>query len=166
MKSIKLYKFSLFLSVAGILLFFGCSKSSSKIICGVCPEYASIAEIIPNIQFNVVDKITKQDLFFGSGAKYTASQIKFYHIINGKADSTSFVFFNDTTAHHFFLGVGPTHNTDTVTMKIADLPSDTFLFNTGSIGVCCPRLVLNSVLFNGVIVYTYANGPAVVTLTK
>ena len=166
MKVFNFYRFSLFLFAASLFLFFGCVKSNSKIICGVCPEYATIAEVIPNIQFNVVDKITQQDLFFGSSAKYTPSQIKFYHIINGKPDSVSYVFFTDTTAHHFFLGIGPTSTTDTVLMKIADLTTDTFLFNTGTSGNCCPRLVLNSVLFNGTVVYTYANGPTIVTLSK
>ena len=152
-----------FLCAIVVLFLISCDKKSSKIICTVCPEYAVAS---PNINFKVVNKTTGQDLFFDQNSPYKPSQIKIFHIINGKPDSVSFIFYADTVAHDFFLGVGTVHRTDTITMKIADLSSDTFLFNTETVGVCCPQLELASALFDGAIIYTSTNGPKVITLTK
>lgn len=55
---------------------------------------------------------------------------------------------------------------DTVTMNIGNLPQDILLFKTATVGGCCPYLALNSISFDGAVVFTNTNGPSVVTLQK
>jgi len=138
----------------------GCtSNSTSK--CGPCPL---IATVLPNINFRVVDKTTGEDLFFAATPKYKLSQLKLRHIINGKPDS---VFLRvDSAGKKFNIFVPPTGPVDTITMQVADKPQDKLLFKTGKTPGCCPVLVLNSVSYNGTLVYTHASGPALVLLAK
>ncbi len=136
----------------------GCNpKSITK--CGPCP---ALAQVLPNINFRVVDKTTNQDLFFGG--PYKVNQLKMHHIVNGKPDT---VFLRvDTLNRLFNIFVIPNHRVDTVTMQVADKPQDILLFNTSTTGGCCPFLILSSVTFNGTVVYTHANGSDVVALRK
>ena len=127
--------------------------------CGPCPLYA---EMLPNINFRVVDKTSNQDLFFGPGAPYKTSQLVMWHIVNGKPDSVNLRV--DTADHFFNVFLPPNHHIDTVTMKVANKPTDTLLFHTGNTGGCCSRLVLLSVSFNGNTVYTTMDGSKVVVL--
>jgi len=145
------------------LMFAACTKHSNDntLKCGPCPLYAQLE---PNLNFRVVDKTTQQDLFFGSGAPYKISQLVMRHIVDGVADTA--LLRVDTINHVFDVLVPPYHNVDTITMQIAGLPQDVLLFETATIGKCCPRLVLNSVLYNGAVVFTAANGPQVVVLKK
>jgi hypothetical protein len=122
------------------------------------------AEMLPNINFRVIDKTTNQDLFFGAGAPYKISRLVMHHIINGIADSV--ILRVDSVNHSFNVFVPPAHRTDTVTMNIANKPQDILLFNTAMIGDCCPRLVLSSVSFDGNIVYVTMDGSKVVVLAK
>ena len=134
-------------------------KGSSK--CGPCP---AVAAILPHLTFRVVDKTSSRDLFFGAGARYKVSQLKMRHIVNGIPDSAYFQ--TDTVNHFFIVFVSTAHHVDTVTMQIANLPQDVLLFNTSVIGDCCKYLTLGSVLYNGATVFTAANGPNIVVLTK
>jgi len=129
--------------------------------CGPCPLYA---EMLPNISFRLVDKTSNQDLFFGPGAPYKFSQLVMWHIVNGKPDSANLRI--DTINHFFNVFVPPSHMVDTVTMKVANKPTDTLLFHTGSTGGCCPRLLLLSVSFDGNTVYTTMDGNKVVVLQE
>lgn len=138
----------------------GCaSNSTSK--CDPCPL---IATVLPNINFRIVDKTTGEDLFFAAAPKYKINQLKLRHIINGKADS---VFLRvDSAAKKFNVFVGPSGPVDTVTMQLADKPQDILLFKTGKTPGCCSVVVLNSVSYNGTVVYTRASGPDLVLLAK
>jgi len=152
------------LLIAGVLflLITGCKpQSMDSTKCGACPLYLQLE---PTLNFRVVDKTTNHDLFFGAGAPYKISQLVMRHIVNGVRD-TAFLRV-DTVNRIFTVFVAPAHNVDTVTMQIANLTQDNLLFETATIGKCCPRLVLNSVLYNAAVVFTAANGPQVVTLTK
>jgi hypothetical protein len=134
-------------------------KSNITIPCGACP-LDLVA--LPNINFRVVDKVTSQDLFFGSAAPYKINQLVIHQVVNGVQDT---VFLRvDTVNHIFNIAVAPNHPVDTVTMQVANKPQDILLFETATVDKCCPRLVLNSVLFNGATVYTMANGPSIVVL--
>jgi hypothetical protein len=112
----------------------------------------------------VDDKVSGNDLFFGSSAAYNPSQLKFKHIVNGNPDSVYFRV--DTLDHYFNIAFPTAHRTDTVTMQLAGKPQDILLFQTSLIGQCCPRLVLSSVSFNGVVVYTADTGPKVAILME
>jgi hypothetical protein len=116
----------------------------------------------PNLTFRVVDKTTGQDLFFGSTAKYTTSQLRVHHIINGHSD-TAFLHI-DTPNHYFNVGIIPANQVDTVTMDIADKPQDVLLFKTTTTGGCCSATYLSSVTYNGIVVYTPKQGPTIVAV--
>jgi len=129
--------------------------------CTPCPEAPTIE---PGITFSVVDKTTGNNLFFGSGAIYKQSQIKVYHLVNGQPDSIHLI--PDTTVGDFRMNVPTVHSTDTVTMNIASLPQDVFLFKTTIRGGCCSTLIFDSVLYNGLTVYTPADRLVVVVIKK
>jgi len=133
--------------------------------CGPCPE---IAEMLPFLNFQLVSKTTGNNLFYGSAAPYHLSQLSVHHIVNGKPDSA--MFRADTTTQSFVVSVVPNQRKpvmiDTITMKIADLPTDTLLFNTGINSGCCPFLHFNSVSYDGLVVYTPAIGFKLVVLQK
>ncbi|HEY8780467.1 MAG TPA: hypothetical protein VIM16_02540 [Mucilaginibacter sp.] len=145
-----------------LYLFTSCSQQGmDRNKCGPCPLYLQIE---PNLSFRVVDKATGQDLFFSSPAPYTVAQLKIRHLENGKPDT---VFLRIDSLDHYFNILIPTiHNVDTVTMQIATKPQDTLLFETAIVGKCCPRLVLNSVLYDGTVVYTSSNNANVAVLSK
>ena len=140
--------------------FLSCKKAN-KIICGPCP---ALVTLIPHIRFRVVDKMTGLDLFFGISAKYKPTQIQTFHYNNGRLDTLYLGV--DTTWHTFFLGIVPIHHQDTVSIQIANLSKDSFLFNTKTVDLCCPNLILDSVTFNNSLIYTKAKGPDVVVLFK
>lgn len=138
------------------------ASCNSQKVCSPCPASPSIN---PNIEFTLVDSTTGQNLFFGAGAKYSVSDVKIHHYVNGKPD-TAYL-----TAHSgnqsFNLNVTTIHAIDTVTFQIANQQPDVFLFSTSSPNKCCPLLKqLNSVSFDGTIVYTSANGSKIITIKK
>ena len=138
----------------------GCGGPNSVTKCsGICP---AIATVIPNVNFKLVDKTTGQDLFWGG--PYKASQLKMKHIINGVADSA--ILRADTTTRLFTVLIVPVHAVDTVTMQVANKPIDILLFKTGTTGGCCPVMVLNSVTYNGALVYTRQSTPQIMVLAK
>ncbi|HZY38170.1 MAG TPA: hypothetical protein VFE53_16050 [Mucilaginibacter sp.] len=147
------------------LLSQGCTTTTSINKCGPCPE---IAEILPNLNFQLVSKTTGNNLFYGSAAPYQLNQLSMHHILNGKADSAYFR--ADTATQSFVVFVVPTQRKalmiDTVTMKIANLPADTLLFRTGVTSGCCPFLLLNSVSYDGTVVYNHGDGNKLVVLQK
>lgn len=157
-----IYKKDTYLRYLVILcLFISSCDSKHSSDCFVCPEAPTVN---PNINIRIVDKVSGQDLFFGSQAPYKIAQLKLYHLVNGNPDTV--LMRVDTINHYFNINIAPVHNVDTVTMQIANKTLDIFLFKTTIIGKCCSRLVFNSVLYNGNVVYTPANGPNVVVLTK
>ena len=152
--------------VAATLLLQGCvttTHSSNK--CGPCP---AIAEVLPNLNFQLVSKTTGNNLFYGSSAQYQLNQLSVHHILNGKPDTA--MLRADTATQSFVVSVVPTQRKavmiDTVTMKIANLPTDTLLFNTGVTSGCCPFLLLNSVSYDGTVVYHHSDGIKLVVLQK
>ncbi len=160
MKTLKQGIFYLLFSTLAIGSFSSCYKAN-KIICPPCALYPTI---IPHIQFRVVDKTTGEDLFFGDAAKYKISQIQTFHYTNGYFDTLRLRV--DSINHTFFMGISQIHTPDTVTMQIANLSKDTFVFNTEAVGICCPKLVLNNVTLNNNIIYTLSSGPDVVVIEK
>lgn|GEM_PF-1046231 len=151
--------------VAALVLLQGCVTPTSSDKCGPCPEYA---EILPSLNFQLVSKTTGNNLFYGSSAQYQLSQLSVHHILNGKPDTA--LFRADTTTQSFVVSVVPTQRKavmlDTITMKIANLPADTLLFNTGITSGCCPLLLLNSISYDGTVVYTHTDGVKLVVLKK
>ncbi|MBB3056114.1 hypothetical protein [Mucilaginibacter gotjawali] len=140
----------------------GCTSTGhSRNKCGPCPL---IAVQLPHMLFKVVDKTTGDNLFYGAGAPYKYSQLVMHHLVNGKPDSV--VLRPDSTFNSFYMYINTVHNVDTVTMQIANLPQDIILFNTSNTGGCCSFLMLNSISYNGNVVFTSANGPNLVTLQK
>jgi hypothetical protein len=148
-----------FLLLAGLIIS-GCNPHSTA-KCGPCPL---MAYMLPNLNFRVVDKTTSQDLFFGAQARYKPSQLKMFHIVNGKADSATVR--RDTVNHFFNVFITPAHSVDTVTMQVPGLTLDVLLFKTENTAGCCPLLVLKAVTFNGQTVYTSTAGANVVVLYK
>jgi hypothetical protein len=138
----------------------GCDPVGSK-KCYPCPEAPTLE---PYLAFKVVNKTTGNNIFFGSSAIYKQSQVKVYHLVNGQQDSIHLL--PDTAAGSFRMNVPTIHSTDTVTMNIAALPQDTFLFKTTTIGGCCSTLVFNGVVYNGATIFNPDNGPAVVVIQK
>ena len=138
-----------------------CTSTVSDKKCGPCPALTAIA---PTMNFKVVDKTTGQDLFFGSKAKYSFSQLKMHYIINGKPD-TAFLRV-DTINQKFNIFISFGNTVDTATMQVADKPQDLLLFKIAKTGGCCSFPFLNSVTFNGTVVYTHEHGPDVVVFSK
>jgi hypothetical protein len=138
----------------------GCTHKSNQ-ACGLCP---AAPPAVPYIYFKVMSKTTGNNLFYGSPAQYKTTQLAMHHIVNGKIDTVSF--FADTTRQGFEVIVAPVHASDTVTMNIASLPQDTFIFHTGTTETCCPSLVINYVTWDGTIVYHQEDGNKVVVLQK
>lgn len=161
MKTIHLKPFFL-LSLLIILFATGCHKQSQK--CLALP----VALVLPEINFKVVDKTTGNDLFFGSHAIYKTSQLKAAQLTSGFADST--VLFTDSLHQFFILRLMHSNAVDTVTLKVAGLSQDNLVFKVSEVsggGPCAVyEPVVSQVLYNGVSVYTAANGPAVVSLIK
>jgi len=157
----RLYK-TLVPVAALFMLAAGCTttiKSRNK--CGPCPLYPVQ---LPHMVFRVVDKNTGNDLFFGAGAPYKFSQLSMHHLVNGKPDTV--IITEESNPDSFYAFINTVHMVDTVTMNIGNLPQDILLFNTATVGDCCPNLVLNSISFDGNVVYTNTNGPSLVTLQK
>jgi hypothetical protein len=155
-----LYHTIIYLALLSILAA-SCNTNKSTAKCGPCPLYPIVA---PNIAFRVVDKTSGHDLFFGSTAIYKISDLKMYHVINGKPDSIALN--ADSVGKYFRIFVVPEHMVDTVTMQIANKPQDILLFTNAVTGGCCSRQYLRSVSFNGSIVYTQANGASIIVLAK
>lgn len=119
-------------------------------------------QMAPNITFRVVDKTTSQDLFFGSSAIYSTTQLKVHHILNGHID-TAYLHI-DSLNKDFNVRINAVHQVDTVTMNIADKPQDILLFKRTTTGGCCSTTYLSSVTYNGTVVYTQKNGPEVIAV--
>jgi hypothetical protein len=133
-------------------------KSQSK--CPPCPGRVSVN---PNINFRIIGKDSNNDLFFDHNPQYNFSQIRIQHFINGKADTAYLRI--DTVNKLFNVSVNTVHTVDTISLKVANLPSDILLFFT-STEKCCLIKTLNSVTYNGAIVYNANDGAKVVTLAK
>ncbi|GAC1310998.1 MAG: hypothetical protein NVSMB24_29440 [Mucilaginibacter sp.] len=142
------------------LIISGCNPHSTA-KCGPCPL---MAYMLPYMNFRVVDKTTSQDLFFGTQARFKPSQLKMFHIVNGKADSAAVR--RDTVNHFFNVFITPAHSVDTVTMQVPGLTQDILLFKTENTAGCCSRLVLDAVTFNGQTVYPFAIGVNVAVFYK
>jgi len=143
----------------------GCVPGQRTDKCGPCP---AIAAVLPNLNFQLVSKTTGNNLFYGTIPQYQLSQLSIHHILNGKPDS---VYLRaDTATQSFFVFVVPAQHKavmiDTVVMKIANLSADTLLFNTGVTSGCCPFLLLNSVSYDGTVVYNHSDGLKLVVLQK
>ncbi len=160
---------SLYYTFTGIvaIAFFlqSCTTMPGSNKCGPCPEYA---EVLPNLNFQLVSKTTGNNLFYGTTPQYQLSQLSIHHILNGKPDSVYFR--TDTATQSFVVYVVPTQRKavmiDTVVMKIANLPTDTILFNTGVTSGCCPFLLVNSISYDGTVVYNHSDGVKLVVLQK
>lgn len=152
-----------FILLLFVLTTLACNKKTeTKVICGPCPEY--LTAVIPNLTFKIVDKVTGNNLFFGSQAKYKPGDLHFVHLVNGQ--EVSVFLRTDTVANDFNIAT-PVYNTaDTITMQIGNLPKDEILFEMAVVGKCCPMIELAKVLFNGDVVYTSANATAVALLKK
>lgn len=122
-----------------VLTLNGCDHHSS--VCEVCPL---IMAETPRIFFNYIDKTSEEDLFSGSHSQYTADQLKAFHLNNGKEEEQYL-----EAGVMFKLLVNPLHRTDTILLRVADLPTDTLLFRTAKIGDCCPQIKFVSACFNG-----------------
>ncbi|HZY38171.1 MAG TPA: hypothetical protein VFE53_16055 [Mucilaginibacter sp.] len=155
-----LQKATALLLPASVLLMTACGHYTTN-KCELCPE---APELQPYLNFRVVDKTTGHDLFFGANANYKTSQLTLNHLVNGQAQPIQPII--DTAAQYFHFFVATVHNTDTITMNIATLPQDTFLFKTHSTGGCCMSTVFDAVLFDGNVVYTPSGGPNVVVIDK
>jgi hypothetical protein len=143
-----------------IILVPGCSHKSTQ-TCGPC---AAHTDSVPHMFFQVVSKTTGNNLFYSASAQYSPSQLAMHHIVNGKADTVTF---DAVTAQQGFeVFVTPVHAQDTVTMNIANLPQDTFVFHTGTTETCCPNIVLNYVTYNGTMVYSQEDANKVIVLQK
>jgi hypothetical protein len=151
--------------VAAALISQGCTTTTSMNKCGPCPE---IAEILPSLNFQLVSKTTGNNLFYGPSAPYTLNQLSVHHIVNGLPNTA--IFRADTATQSFVVSVVPTQRKpvmiDTITMKIANLPTDTLLFRTGVNSGCCPFLTLNSISYDGTVVYNHGDGNKLVVLQK
>jgi hypothetical protein len=135
---------------------------NSQKACSPCPGSPSLN---PNIEFILVDSTTGQNLFFGAGAKYAASDIKIHHYVNGKPDTAYLTVHSDSQSLN--LNVATIHAIDTVVFQIANQQPDIFLFSTSSSNKCCPLIKqLNSVSFDGTTVYSYADRSKIVTIKK
>jgi len=143
-----------------VILAPGCSHKSNQ-ACGPCPE-EPVAPL--HLYFQFVSKTTGNNFFYGTSAQYKTTQLAMHHLINGKADTVTFN--ADTAKQGFEVFLTPAHRSDTVTMNIASLPQDNFIFQTGTTETCCPSLVINYVLYDGTIVYNQQDGNKVVVLQK
>ena len=112
----------------------------------LCP---AIAIALPSVHFQILDKTTGYNLIYGPQAKFSLSQIKFTHLINGKLDTNVFKT-GDTATKSIAFSTLTNHRTDTILMNIPGYSQDTFLFNTANLGsTCCPLIGLVSVNYNG-----------------
>jgi hypothetical protein len=137
-----------------------CDPVGSK-KCYPCPEAPTLE---PYLTFKVVGTTSGNNLFFGSAAVYKQSQVKVYHLVNGQQDSIHLT--PDTAAGSFRMNVPTQHSTDTVTMNIASLQQDVFLFKTTTSSGCCSTQTYNGVVYNGVMIFDPSKGPAVVVISK
>lgn len=129
--------------------------------CTPCPASPTAN---PNINLRTLDQATGANLFFGSQAKYTFAQLKIRHIINGKPDTAYLRI--DSVDKSFNINIPTVHSTDTVTFQIDNQPADTFLFNTSAPDRCCGFIKLNSVLFDGAIIYNSTDGTKIIEIKK
>ena len=153
----------LLLLLIPVVLILSATSCHKTVQCPVLP----VALVVPEMNFRVVDKTTGNDLFFGSTAIYKTNQLKVAQIINGNADST--VLFVDSLQKLFIIRLPHAQPVNTVTMRVANLPQDNLVFNVSTTGgsLCSVgEPLLDEVLYNGVSVYTAANGPAIVVLKK
>ncbi len=137
------------------------TRSAIEVTCGVCSALA----VMPTISFKYVDKISGNNLFYGNSPSYKISQLNVSRLYNGSQQPV--IFFADSLNQDFSLGVTPKVNTgDTISIQVANLPIDKLIVKTSKMGVCCPYLITDSVLYNGALVHTAANGPKVITISK
>lgn len=157
MKHLKLKIFFASLFTYGVLV----QSCSSQSTCPPCPARVNVN---PNINFRVVDKSSNKDLFFDTTPTYSFNEIKAFHLTNGKPSLLTLI--KDNERHSFNLNVPTIHSSDTITIQIASLNTDTILFKTSTTDKCCPVTVLNSVTFNSVPIFAAGDTTTIIILKK
>jgi len=126
---------------------FGCSSTS-------CPDCKDDQSINLNANLQILDKTSRQDLFFGKQAKYNLNQLKLTHLVNGRHDSVSAVVKIDSAKRIFNINVFYQKDVDTVVMQIANAAPDTLFLSTGLSDQCCANVFISAVTLGKNLIYS------------
>lgn len=140
-----------------LLLFAAACKAPATCIC------QATASIPFSFNLQVNDKTSGKSLFFGTSPAYRFKQLQVFHLHNGVVDTI--VDHADSVHSYFVVGVPVVHLTDTVTIKVASLTTDTLFLSSTRIG-CCIEVSPTSIAYKGAIVYKSSAPAQPVVLAK
>jgi len=136
----------LFLSVTIL----GCSSETPK-----CPTCADKDPLNPTVNFRIIDKLTNRDLFFGKDAKFSLSNLKIHHLVNGLPDSA--IVKVDTAKKVFKLKILYKNDADTLSLQIGGGKPDLLYIENSVAAQCCIHIYASSASLNSNVIYTDTN---------
>jgi hypothetical protein len=148
MKPLSSIKGNYIVYLAFLLLFTASCHTTDNSTCLKCADKEPLN---PNINLSITDKLTNNDLFFGKQARFSSSQLKLYHIVNGKPDSC--IVKIDSAKQLFNINLRYKEDIDTVAIRIGNMKPDSLFISNDVADQCCLHIYVTSALFNGSIVY-------------
>ncbi|BAU56016.1 hypothetical protein [Mucilaginibacter gotjawali] len=128
----------------------GCSSQDAT----TCPDCKGNQSISATARFKILDKTSKQDLFFGKLAKYHLNQLKISHIVNGHPDTAQSIINIDSAKRVFSTSVLYENDLDTMVLQVANLKPDTLYLTTRLSNNCCSHVYVSSVTLLGKVIYS------------
>jgi hypothetical protein len=137
--------YAAFFIILSVVFFASCIKDSTwepEIACDPQEPYAV---------FQVVDKVSGTDLFFGTDARYKLNQLYAFKSTDKKhTDTIKPKIFSTATERVFLLPLNLARSADTLILKIADTPEDLLVYTSKPSGGVCQGHTLNKIFFNTV----------------
>jgi|GEM_PF-1920468 len=131
----------------------GCSSNTGE--CKNCTE----TTFAPTAAIRMVDKTTKQDLFFGPGAKYSTATLRISHVENGRVDTVPAEIKVDTANHLLNFKLLYMNRVDTIAIQLATLKPQLLYLETGILNSCCTKVIVTSATLNGSFIFKAPDDP-------
>ncbi len=151
LNSIKRYWIAYFI-IASVFVA-GCSSKTGE--CQGCTD----PTFVPNVSLKLVDQATKQDLFFGPGAKYNTAMLRIRHIEHGRVDSVPAELKIDTASHLLNFKLLYQNDVDTIAIQVGTQKPQVLYLGTGILNSCCTKVIVTTATFNGALIFKAPDDP-------
>lgn len=131
----------------------GCSSKTGE--CKNCAD----TTFAPTATIRMVDKTTKQDLFFGPGAKYSTATLRISHVENGRVDTVPAEIKVDTANHLLNFRLLYLNHVDTVAIQLGVLKPQLLYLETGILNNCCTKVIVTSATLSGSLIFKAPDDP-------
>ncbi len=147
------------------LVGFGCKKNDSNDCSkAVCP---AVLVIRPFVKFIISDKVTNEDLFFGSSPRYQLKDLTFFKNKNS-TDTVHLPLHIDSINNpiHFF--VFNDENPETFFIQIQNQKADTIMYNLKPVitNCCFTGYIFESLNLNGSLICSNCNFSEIINVKK